>query len=95
MRNFQYIIFIWTQTWRDFQICNSVPLNSLLILFVLGLQVYTLQAAISQSHINFTVSFVTYFYILNMPVDINTWRVVIGLFVNTTQQCAVFHLTKC
>ena len=30
-----------------------------------------------------------------MPVDINTWRAVIGLFVNTTQQSAVFHLTKC
>ena len=30
-----------------------------------------------------------------MPVDINTWSVVIGLFVNTTQQSAVFHLTKC
>ena len=37
----------------------------------------------------------TYFYILNMPVDINTWRAVIGLFVSTTQQSAVFHLTKC
>ena len=37
----------------------------------------------------------TYFYILNMPVDINTWREIIGLFVNTTEQSAVFHLTKC
>ena len=26
MRNFQDI-FIWTQTWRDFQICISVPLS--------------------------------------------------------------------
>ena len=40
-------------------------------------------------------SFMTYFYILNMPVDINTWRTVIGLFVNTTQKSTVFHLTKC
>ena len=55
----------------------------------------SLQAVISQSHINFTVSFMTYFYLLNTPVDINTWRAVIGLFVNTTQQSAVFHLTKC
>ena len=54
-----------------------------------------MQGAISQSHINFTVSFMTYFYILNMPVDINTWRAEIGLFVNTTQQSAIFHLTKC
>ena len=30
-----------------------------------------------------------------MPVDINTWCVVIGLFLRTTQQSAVFHLTKC
>ena len=30
-----------------------------------------------------------------MPVDTNTWRAVIGLFVNTSQQSAVFHLTKC
>ena len=30
-----------------------------------------------------------------MPVDISKWRVVIGLFVNTTQQSPVFHLTKC
>ena len=30
-----------------------------------------------------------------MPLDINTWRAVIGLFVITTQQSAVFHLTKC
>ena len=30
-----------------------------------------------------------------MPVDINTWRALIGLSVNTTQQSAVFHLTKC
>ena len=37
----------------------------------------------------------TYVYILNMPVDIKTWRAVIGLFVNTTQQSAVLHLTKC
>ena len=37
----------------------------------------------------------TYFYVLNMPVDINTWRAVIGLLVNTTQQSAVFHLTNC
>ena len=44
------------------------PLNLFLILFVLGLQLYTLQAAISQSHINFTVLFMTYFYMLNMPV---------------------------
>ena len=36
----------------------------------------------------------TYFYVLNTPVDINTWRVVIGLFVNTIQQSAVFHPTK-
>ena len=35
------------------------------------------------------------FHILNMPVDINSWRAGIGLFVNTTQQSAVFHLTKC
>ena len=56
---------------------------------------YTLQAVISQSHINFTVSFMTYFYLLNMPVDINTWCAIIGLFVNTTQQSEVFHLTKC
>ena len=34
------------------------------------------------------------FYILNMPVAIKTWRAVMGLFVNTTQQFAVFHLTK-
>ena len=27
-----------------------------------------------------------------MPVDIYTWRA--GLFVDTTQQYAVFHLTK-
>ena len=54
-----------------------------------------MQAAISQSHISFTVSFMTYFYNLNMPVDINTWRAIIGLFVNTTEQSAVFHLTKC
>ena len=26
-----------------------------------------------------------------MPVDINTWHAVIGLFVNITQQSAVFH----
>ena len=59
--------------------------------------IYTLslQAAISQLHINFMVSFMTYFYLLNMPVDIITWRAVIGLFVNTTQQSTVFHLTKC
>ena len=37
----------------------------------------------------------TYFYILNMPVDINTWCAIIGLFVNTTQQSTVFHLIKC
>ena len=30
-----------------------------------------------------------------MPVDINIWRVVIGLFANTIQRAAVFHLTKC
>ena len=51
-----------------------------------------MQGAISQSHINFTVSFLTYFYVLSMPVDIYTWRA--GLFVDTTQQYAVFHLTK-
>ena len=33
---------------------------------------FTLQAATSQSHIIFTVSFMAYFYILNMPVHINT-----------------------
>ena len=54
-----------------------------------------MQAAISQLSIIFAVSFTTYFYILNVPVNINTWRVVIGLFVNTTQQSAVFHKTKC
>ena len=70
--------------------------NLLLILFVLFLTLfYTLQAAISQPHVNFTVSFMTYFYLLNMPFDINTWRAVIRLFVNTTQQWAVFRLTKC
>ena len=37
----------------------------------------------------------TCFYILNIPVDINIWCAVIGLFVNTTQQSALFHLTKC
>ena len=56
------------------------------------LLLYTLQAAISQSHINFTVSLMTCFYILNMSVDVNTWHAVTGLFVNTTQQFAVFHL---
>ena len=30
-----------------------------------------------------------------MPVDINTWRAAIGLFVSNTEQSAVFHLTKC
>ena len=30
-----------------------------------------------------------------MPVDINIWHVVIGLFANTIQRAAVFHLTKC
>ena len=30
-----------------------------------------------------------------MLVDVNTWRAVIGLLVNTTQQSAVFHLSKC
>ena len=54
-----------------------------------------MQAAVSQSHINLTGSFTTDFYILNMPVDIDIWRAVIGLFVSTTQQSAVFHLTKC
>ena len=49
----------------------------------------------SQSSIIFTVSFMTYFCILNMSVDINTWRAVIGLLVNTNQQSAVFNLTKC
>ena len=54
-----------------------------------------MQAAIFQSHTIFPVLFMTYFYILNMPVDINTLRAVIGLFVNPAQQSAVFHLTKC
>ena len=36
----------------------------------------------------------TYFYIVNLPVDINTWSAVVGLFVKTTQQFAVFDLTK-
>ena len=33
--------------------------------------------------------------VLNMPADINTWRALVAIFVNTTQQSAVFHLTKC
>ena len=33
--------------------------------------------------------------ILNIHVDIDTWRTVIRLFVSITQQSAVFHLTKC
>ena len=40
MRNFQGIVFIWLQTYReDFQICISVPLNEdlkLLTLFLAG-----------------------------------------------------------
>ena len=35
------------------------------------------------------------FLYFNMPADINTWRTLVRLFVNTTQQSAVFHLTKC
>ena len=53
----------------------------------------------ASSHFSVTYQFygfiLTCFYILNMPVDISTWRTIIGLFVNTTQQPAVFHLTKC
>ena len=38
-----------------------------------------MQAAISQSHIIFKVSLMTYFYILNIPVDIDTWHAVVVL----------------
>ena len=55
----------------------------------------------ASSHFSVTYQFYasillrTYFYILLMLVDVNTWRAVIGLLVNTTQQSAVFHLPKC
>ena len=71
-----------------YDVAMFIAFNSICSWFVL----YTLEAAISQPHINFSVSFLTYFYILNMPVDINACRAVIGLSMNTTQQSAVFYL---
>ena len=51
----------------------------------------------ASSYFSVTYQFYGYihdFYIFNMSDDINTRRVVIGLFVNATQQPAVFHLNK-
>ena len=33
LRNFQGIVFIWTQTYRDFQFCVTVPLMKI-VLFI-------------------------------------------------------------
>ena len=77
-------------------VCVVVKLAINFIFFFL---VYTLYFA--SSHFSVTYQFYasillrTYFYILLMLVDVNTWRAVIGLLVNTTQQSAVFHLSKC
>ena len=46
----------------------------------------------TSGYFSFTYQLMTCFYILNMSVDVNTWHAVTGLFVNTTQQFAVFHL---
>ena len=49
----------------------------------------------SGSHFSVTYQFYDFIHDLFLFFDINTQRAVIRLFVNTTQQSAVFHLTKC